>query len=92
MERILQILAAGFLIAAAYFFWRGVTDWSFACGVLAACSFFLSMRFQIKERVAERIADEIENYDDGYQAPPELIDDAPADNMEKAPANTTLHS
>ena len=92
MERILQILAAAFLIAAAYLLWRGVTDWSFVCGVLAACSFFVSMRFQIKARIPERAGAQTEDYGDDEQGATESRNEIPADNLEKTPANTTLHS
>ena len=36
--------------AAAYFFWTGYSDGVFASAVLAAAAFFLSIRFQMKER------------------------------------------
>jgi hypothetical protein len=63
MERIFQIIAAALLIAAIYLLWGGVTD-CFVCCVLAGCAFFLSMRFQIKGRMAERAATEIESSED----------------------------
>ena len=92
MERILQILAAAFLIAAAYFLWRDVADWSFVCGVLAACSFFLAMRFQIKARVAERAAAEAEEYPDDQHVLPEPAPETPNERLDETPANSTLHS
>jgi hypothetical protein len=92
MERILQILAAALLIAAAYFLWRGVTDWSFVCGVLAASSFFLSIRFQIKGQMAERAAAEAEDAADGEPELTDPVSESTVDNMEKTPANPTLHS
>ena len=63
-ERIFQIAAVILLGAAAYFFWTGYSDGVFAAAVLAAAAFFLSIRFQMKERndirkaEAERQADE----------------------------------
>lgn len=52
MERIFQIVAVILAGIAAYFLWRGNnSDGAFVSGVLAAVSFFLSMRFQIKERM-----------------------------------------
>jgi hypothetical protein len=35
---------------AAFFFWQNNSDWAFASGVLAVCSFFLSIRYQYKAR------------------------------------------
>jgi hypothetical protein len=42
--------------AAAFLLWKENNDWAFACGVLAVCSFFLSIRFQFKARIREREA------------------------------------
>jgi hypothetical protein len=50
MERIFQITAVGLIGLAAYFFWTGSTDASFASTVLGCVSFFLSIRAQMKER------------------------------------------
>ena len=50
MERVFQILAVVLAGAAGYFFWIGNRDALFASAVLGAVSFFLSIRFQIKER------------------------------------------
>lgn len=49
-----QILAVILAAVAAYFFWRDDTDAMFAAAVLGAVSFFLSIRFQVKERLAQR--------------------------------------
>ena len=92
MERILQILAAAFLIFAAYFLWRGVTDWSFVCGVLAASSFFLSMRFQIKARMAVRSGAEVEKDEEDEHSLAEPVLETAADKVEKIAEDTTLHS
>ena len=52
MERIFQIVAVILAGIAVYFFWRGDnSDGAFVSGVLAAASFFLSIRFQAKERM-----------------------------------------
>jgi len=61
MELILNILAVALVGAAAYFYFGG-GDWDriFACLVLASCSFFLSMRFRIKKRLAEYHAQQAE--------------------------------
>ena len=90
MEIILQILAAALLITAAYFLWNGATDWSFICGVLAACSFFLSMRFQIKARMAERAAAQTENYTADEPALNGPIDNTSADRPGETSPNSTL--
>ena len=60
------MLAAVLIAAAAYLLWRDITDWAFVCGVLAACSYFLSVRFRIRSRMAEHEAvddDQEDNYD-----------------------------
>ena len=58
MERIFQIVAAILAGIAAYFLWTGNADGAFVSGVLGAVSFFLSVRFQVKERNAEREQEE----------------------------------
>ena len=50
MERFFQILAVILALVAAYFLWAGNRDAFFASAVFAAVSFFLSIRFQVKER------------------------------------------
>lgn len=54
--RIFQIIAVIFAGAAAYFWWAGNSDFAFAGAIFAICSFFLSIRFQIKTRNDEVIA------------------------------------
>lgn len=54
MEILFQIIAVALVGAAAYFYRIGEQDWLFACAVLAACSFFVSIRFRIKKRIAAR--------------------------------------
>ena len=51
MIRIFQVLAVILAGVAVFFWWRENTDWAFASGVFAASSYFLSLRFQMKERV-----------------------------------------
>lgn len=51
MERIFQIVAVILAGIAAYFFWQGNADGAFVSGVLGAVSFFLSVRFQVKDRM-----------------------------------------
>jgi hypothetical protein len=50
MERLFQLLALVLAVAAAYFYWTDSRDALFASVVLGAVAFFLSIRFQIKER------------------------------------------
>jgi len=54
--RIFQVAAVLFAAMAGYFFWAGNFDGTFVAAVLAASCFFLNIRFQIKERTAERAA------------------------------------
>ena len=52
-----KILAAALIVAATYFYWTSESDYGFAAGVLAACSFFLSVRFRFKKRIDQRQAE-----------------------------------
>lgn len=52
--RSFQIVAVLLIGLAAYFFSRGQLDQAFVAAVLAVCSFFLNLRFQIKNRVDAR--------------------------------------
>lgn len=65
MERIFQILALILAGVAAFFLWTGNNDGAFVSAVLGSVSFFLSIRFQVKERnrqrEAERLAKEEES-------------------------------
>ena len=54
MVRGFQILAVVLAVIGAYFVWSEDRDPSFVFLVLAACSYFIGMRFQIKARMAER--------------------------------------
>ena len=56
MERMFQILAVVLIGATAFFLWRSDTDAAFVTGVLGICAFFLSIRFQLKRRMAGREA------------------------------------
>ena len=71
-ERIFQILAVALIGVAAWFLWNGDTDMLFAAVVLASCSFFISIRFQIKDRMRSREAAETELLDEGQT---DYIDD-----------------
>lgn len=50
-ERIFQILAVILIGVAAVFLWKGNNDGTFIAAVLGAVCFFLSVRFQVKERL-----------------------------------------
>ena len=50
MERIFQVVAVIFAGVAAYFLWSGNNDGAFVSAVLGCVAFFLSIRFQVKER------------------------------------------
>ncbi len=54
MERIFQILAVILIGVAAFFLWRGNNDGLFISAVVGAVCFFLSVRFQVKERMEQR--------------------------------------
>jgi uncharacterized membrane protein len=58
MERIFQILAVILAGVAAYFLWSGNSENAFVAGVFGAASFFLSLRFQVKERLRENAEEE----------------------------------
>ena len=58
MERIFQITAVILIGVAAYFLWQGNGDSAFVAAVLGAVAFFLSVRFQVKERLKLRGTEE----------------------------------
>lgn len=60
LERIFQILAVILIGVAAFFLWRGNNDGLFVSAVLGAVCFFLSIRFQVKERMEQREAENLE--------------------------------
>jgi uncharacterized membrane protein YbhN (UPF0104 family) len=61
MERLFQILAAVLAGIAAFFLvWRNDAETAFIAAVLGAVSFFLSIRFQVKERLKQREAEKLE--------------------------------
>ncbi len=51
--QILTVILAGI---AAYFLWVDNFDWAFGSFGFAVCSYFFSLRFQVKARVAQRKA------------------------------------
>lgn len=50
IDAIFQIVAVMLAGIAAFFWWQGNTDGLFVSAVLGAVAFFLSIRFQVKER------------------------------------------
>ena len=95
MHRIFQVLAVVLVGVAAFSLYRGDTDLAFETGVLAACSFFLSYRFQIKDRIAERESvDEDEEYYDEYEDEPEALTGSAenaANEIKPTPETQTRH-
>jgi uncharacterized membrane protein len=56
-ERIFQIVAVILAGIAAYFLWTQNKDGAFVSAVFGAVAFFLSVRFQVKERNTVREAE-----------------------------------
>jgi len=50
IERVFQGAAVALSVVAVYFYWARSSDAMFVSAVLAAMAFFLSIRFQVKER------------------------------------------
>jgi uncharacterized membrane protein YdjX (TVP38/TMEM64 family) len=61
MERLFQLLAIVLAAAAGVLFWLGNTDGLFIAAVLGSVCFFLSIRFQVKERNDRRTTEMDEN-------------------------------
>jgi hypothetical protein len=57
MERLFQILAVALAGVAAFFLWRGNWDGTFVSAVFGAVCFFLSIRFQVGDRLKIREAE-----------------------------------
>lgn len=57
LEKTFQIAAVILIGIAAFFLWKGNTDWLFITAVLGSVCFFLSYRFQVKERLEQRDRD-----------------------------------
>lgn len=60
MERIFQIAAVILAGVAAYFLWNKSGDGAFVAAVLGAVAFFLSVRFQVKDRLEQREIERLE--------------------------------
>ena len=57
LERIFQTAAVILVGVAAFFLWEGNNDGLFIAAVSGAVSFFLSIRFQVKERMEQRTSE-----------------------------------
>ena len=57
LEMTFKILAAVFIGLAAVFLWLENRDGTFVSAVLGCICFFLSIRFQVKQRVDHRAAE-----------------------------------
>ena len=62
MELVFRILAVILIGIAAYFLWTGDGENAFISAVLGSVSFFLSVRFQIKGRLPDRVPVENEEF------------------------------
>ncbi len=60
MEKIFQITAVILIGVATFFLWKGNNDAMFISAVVSAVCFFLSIRFQVKERLKQRKFEEQE--------------------------------
>ncbi len=60
MERLFQLLAMVLIGVAAFFMWKSNNDAMFISAVLGSVCFFLSYRFQVKERMEQREKEEQE--------------------------------
>ena len=54
LERIFQMIAVILVGVAAFFLWKGNNDGLFIAAVAGAVCFFLSIRFQVKDRLDRR--------------------------------------
>ena len=61
MERFFQILAVILAGVAAFFLWRNNTEALFVSAVLGAVCFFLSVRFQVRERLKQRETERVQS-------------------------------
>ena len=53
----MAVILAG---VAAYFLWLGNNDWFFLSAVVGAVCFFLSIRFQVKQRLRQRETERVD--------------------------------
>ena len=57
MQIVFKVLAVVLLGTAAFLLWQNNPEYAFAAAILSSCSYFLSMRFQLKARLTERTAE-----------------------------------
>ena len=93
MERLFQILAVILAGVAAYFMWRGNADRAFVSAIFGAVSFFLSVRFQVKERLKIREAEREEaerrrEEEEEFEELEELEDESP--QLNEVPAKEQI--
>lgn len=88
MERIFQILAVILAGVAAFFLWKGDSDGAFVAAVLGAVSFFLSVRFQVKERIKQRELAAETNH--GQLTDNSVIEEEKAEEREKETTNNRI--
>lgn len=60
MERFFQVVAVILAGVAAYFLWNSNDDGAFVAAVFGAVAFFLSVRFQVKDRLKQREIERLE--------------------------------
>lgn len=60
MALLFQIVAAILFGVAAFFLWKGELDAVFVSAVLSAVAFLMGIRFQVKARIRQRKAEELE--------------------------------
>jgi hypothetical protein len=60
LETLFQIITAVLIGVAAFFLWSGNYEGVFISSVLSSVSYFLSYRFQLKEKMDIRDAEEVE--------------------------------
>lgn len=68
MERLFQITAVILIGIAAYFLWQGNKDAAFVTGIFAAVCYFLSLRFQINQRIKNREEAEVEDIEESEKS------------------------
>ena len=73
MERFFQITAVILIGVAVFFWWQGNADGLFVSAVFGAISFFLSVRFQVKDRLRQREA-EREEEEKGRKGEEEILE------------------
>ena len=93
LERLFQILAVILIGVAAFFLWYGNTDGLFISAVLGSVCFFLSVRFQVKERLEQRERDKLEeerrNRFEDFSESSSLLDEFTSDDIIDSEQQTT---